>query len=196
MQNIPFDFILMLAEWAAAGLGLLGVFLGFRQHRSTWLAWLTSSLLYLGLTWLWALYGQMLVMVSFVGVSLWGYVQWNRPRAPGTVPLSVQAGARDLLGCGFLWLVLALALSELGSSLALLDAAIATLSLLAMVWTARRHLACWPAWLMVNLLSMGLYSTQSLWPTVALYFVQAVLAGFGLQRWRVLGLAQGERAVE
>lgn len=194
MQNIPFDFILTVSEWSAAGLGLLGVLLGFRQHRATWIAWLVSSLLYLWLTFQWALYGQMAVMLGFVGVSLWGFLQWDQPQDRGTVPVSARARALGLLGAMVMALALAPVLSAFGSAFAILDAVIASFSLLAMVWTARRHEDCWPLWLVVNLLSVGLYAAQSLWPTVGLYLAQAVLAWLGLRQWRAMGAAQ-ERAL-
>ena len=173
-------------EWAAAGLGLLGVILGFQQRRLTWLAWLLSSLLYLGLTWHWSLFGQSLVMAAFVAVCVWGYARWGRSAAIGVV-----APTRDIvmlsIGLSLLLAVgLAVWLEAAGSVSPVLDASIAALSLWAMVWTARKHEACWLIWLLVNLLSMGLYAAQALWPTVGLYWVQAILSGVGLMRWRAM----------
>lgn len=193
MQNISAEFIWSAAEWTAAGLGLLGVVLGFRQHRGTWLAWLLSSALYLLLTWHWGLLGQSLVMLAFIGVCGWGYWQWNRSRAEAIVVLTAPVLWASLAGAGLLTLLLEHGLARLGGSFAPLDAAIAGLSLLAMVWTGRRHRACWLIWLLVNLLSVVLYAAQGLWPTTILYIVQAGLSLVGLARWRAMATAAQAR---
>lgn len=178
--------LLVGLEWAAAGLGLLGVILGFQQRRSTWLAWLLSSVLYLGLTWHWELFGQTLVMAAFTGISIWGYLRWGQDSTLKTVIPSRGAVWFSISTTLLLAFVFSGVLEQSGSADPTLDAGIAALSLWAMVWTARKHEACWLLWLVVNLLSMGLYGSQSLWPTVGLYAVQAVLSGVGLMRWRAM----------
>jgi nicotinamide mononucleotide transporter len=177
--------VILAIEWFAAGLGLLGVILGFQQRRLTWLAWLLSSVLYLGLTWHWALFGQSLVMAAFALVSVWGYVRWGQNVAVVVVP-SRRVVMGSLGATAALTMGLVFWLESAGSVSPGLDASIAALSLLAMVWTARKHEACWLIWLVVNLLSVWLYSAQALWPTVGLYGVQAVLSGVGLMQWRAM----------
>ncbi len=175
--------MLLTIEWAAAALGLWGVFLGFRQRRETWLAWLASSLIYLLLTWHWALYGQSMVMLAFSLTAVWGYQQWSQSQRLEVVRPTVRFVWGSLLvGAGLAW-VLAEALAAIGGAAALLDSVVAAGSLLAMVWTARRHRACWGIWLAVNLLSAWLYAGQGAWPTVLLYLVQAGLSVAGFARW-------------
>jgi nicotinamide mononucleotide transporter len=177
-----------MIEWAAAGLGLSGVVLGLGQRPSTWICWFGSSLLYLGLMWHAALYGQAALMGVFAATSLWGYVRWRfsnptQPDASEVQSLSTRwaflLGAGVLVLCG-LW---GRFMRDAGGQNPWLDSAVTFLSLLAMGLMVRRYLICWPIWGLVNSLSIILFATQALWATTALYAVQLVLSGVGYRTW-------------
>ncbi|MFZ9671071.1 MAG: nicotinamide mononucleotide transporter, partial [Burkholderiaceae bacterium] len=72
----------MIWEWVGAGLGLVGVVLGIRQHLWAWWFFAASSLIYLWLYWTVGLYGQVLLMTVFIGLSLWGLRDWSQPTRP------------------------------------------------------------------------------------------------------------------
>lgn len=179
----------LIVEWAAAALGLGGVVLGLQQRPGTWICWFGSSLLYLGLTWHAALYGQAVLMGIFVATSLWGYVRWRfltpaQPDASGVQSLPTRwavlmsVGVLVLLGlCGYL-------IRDAGGQSPWLDSAVTVLSLLAMGLMAQRYLICWPVWGLVNALSIILFARQGLWATTVLYAIQMTLSGVGYRTWR------------
>jgi nicotinamide mononucleotide transporter PnuC len=177
-----------IVEWTAAGFGLSGVVLGLRQRPSTWVCWSGSSVLYLGLMWNAALYGQAALMGVFAATSMWGYVRWRsasptQPSASGVQSLPTRSafllGAGVLVLCG-LW---GRFMHDAGGQSQWLDGVVAVLSLLAMGLMARRYLICWPIWGLVNSLSIILFARQALWATTALYAVQLVLSGIGYRTW-------------
>ena len=192
MSSSVTEWSRLILEWVAAGLGLAGVLLGLRQWPGTWLCWLGSSLLYLGLMWQAALYGQTVLMGIFAITALWGYVGWRRdgapqPEGPGTLrvlPLYRRWALLLAVGAaGALWFWVRI-VGDAGGQSPWLDGAVTVLSLLAMALMAQRYLICWPIWGFVNALSVILFAQQALWATTALYAVQFVLSVVGYQTWR------------
>ena len=65
------------------------------------------------------------------------------------------------------------------------------LSLVATYLLGKKYTANWPLWIAVNLISIALFAMKSLWLTVGLYAVFAVMAAVGWRAWQ-----QAARAVE
>ena len=65
-----------------------------------------------------------------------------------------------------------------------LDAALTAYSLVAQWWQARRHIAAWWLWIVVDVIYVGEYVYKSLLITSALYAGFIVLAVIGLRSWR------------
>ena len=65
-----------------------------------------------------------------------------------------------------------------------LDAALASYSLVASWWQARKQIANWWLWIAVNLVYIGEYIYKDLWATALLYLVLAGLAILGWWDWR------------
>ncbi|HET7104935.1 MAG TPA: nicotinamide mononucleotide transporter family protein, partial [Terracidiphilus sp.] len=73
---------------------------------------------------------------------------------------------------------------RLHAALPFLDATLASYSLVASWWQARKHTANWWLWIIVNILYVGEYIYKDLWPTALLYTVLVGLAMMGLRDWR------------
>jgi len=72
-----------------------------------------------------------------------------------------------------------------------LDAMLAALSLVAQWWQARRHIATWWLWIIVDVVYVGMYAVKSLHATAALYLVFVALAASGLQAWKKAARQEG-----
>jgi len=57
-------------------------------------------------------------------------------------------------------------------------------SLVASWWGARKHIANWWLWIVVDVVYVGEYIYKDLWPTAALYAGLVILAIVGLRDWR------------
>ena len=55
---------------------------------------------------------------------------------------------------------------------------------------ARKYVENWPAWLVVNLVSVLLFAYKGLWLTVILYGIFVVLSVAGWRVWQRLALAR------
>jgi nicotinamide mononucleotide transporter len=64
------------------------------------------------------------------------------------------------------------------------DAFLTSLSIVATWMLARKIYEHWYLWIVINMVSMLLYLTRGLYPTVVLYFVYFIMSFFGLFAWR------------
>ncbi len=178
-------------EWLAAGLGLGGVVLSLRENIWVWPLFIASSAIYLVIYLGVDLIGQALLMLVFILTSAWGWRNWNRSNEASveTRPLRptwLAQRERVLWSLGAF--VLALVLVTGFSALAYhpnpwLDAAITSVSLIAMILMGLKRIDCWFAWLLANAASVVLFVQQALWPTAVLYLIQFGLAFWGLHTW-------------
>jgi nicotinamide mononucleotide transporter len=184
-----------MLEWIGAGLGLAGVLLGIRQHVWTWWFFAASSLIYLWLYWTVGLYGQVLLMAVFIGLSLWGLKDWSaRAAAANEAVLSTQTHGephwmptKPLLGylaaALAIWWVLWTLMRSTDNPSVVMDTLVTAISILAMRWMSLKAHQAWLAWALANGLSVWLFMGQALYATTALYTLQLVLSFVGLRQW-------------
>jgi len=73
---------------------------------------------------------------------------------------------------------------RVGAALPHLDATLASLSLVASWWQARKHVANWWLWIAVDAVYIGEYIYKDLRATALLYAGLVLLAVLGLRDWR------------
>ena len=65
-----------------------------------------------------------------------------------------------------------------------IDATITGFSLVAQWWMAQKRVQCWALWIVVDLVSVGLFLWQGLYLAAGLYALFTLLAIQGLREWR------------
>lgn len=143
------------------------------------------------------LYGEASLQLFFIAVSAWGWWQWLRARDAQGQPLEVrvmtprqrlQTAALTLAAWPLLGLLLARATD---TDVPYADALPTVGSIAGQILLGRKLVENWPVWLVVNVVSVGLFAWKGLWLTVLLYAIFAVLSWFGWQAWRHRLLAGG-----
>ena len=183
-----------VAYFAAHGLEVagmvttvLGIWLTTRRLLICWPVTLAADLLYLAVFYRSQLYSDTLLQLFFVAFTLYGWWHWWRGvRQEGTVrvePLSIRAMAVALLAGAAGSVVLGAIAVRLHAALPHLDAALASYSLVASWWGARKHIANWWLWIVVDVLYIGEYIYKDLWLTALLYAGLVGLAVLGLRDW-------------
>jgi nicotinamide mononucleotide transporter len=168
---------------------LLGIWLTTRRMLICWPVVLTSDVIYLIVFYRVHLYSDALLQVFFLAFTLYGWWYWWRGvREEGEVrvvhlPLAslltgLAAGAVGGFALGFLMKQIP------GTALPFLDAMLTSYSLVASWWGARKHIANWWLWIVVDLVYVGEYLYKDLRPTALLYLLLVALAALGVRDWR------------
>lgn len=185
-------------EAIAALFGLVNIILIVR--RSVWN--FPAALIMVSLTgvvlWDARLYSDAGLQIFFFIVNLLGWVLWHRHKgAQGEVKI-------DRLGLfgQLAWVAMALALiwgwgrfmaTHSNASFPFWDASIAVLSICAQIMMTRRYINNWHWWIVINILSIGLYWQKELYWFTGLYVVFLGMAIWGLVVWREAELDQKGR---
>jgi nicotinamide mononucleotide transporter len=115
------------------------------------------------------------------------YSWWRAPGDDGRVAVRnlPARGWPVVLMCGAAAAAaLALLLGQTDAAAPITDGAVAGWSLVAQLLTNLRMVQSWPLWVGINILSIGLYASQALWVTAALYVAFLVVALWSWRAWR------------
>ncbi len=178
-----------MLELFAASLGVIAVWLTTRQNVWCWPIGLVMVLLY---TWIFfdiKLYSDMLLQVVYAALQVYGWWQWTRHGSTRPARAVSQLAPAPLLASLALGAVVSLAL---GAAMAhwtdaaqpWLDAALTGFSLVAQMWMAQKRVQCWPLWLVLDVIFVGLFLYKDLYLTAALYALFTLLAVQGWRAWQ------------
>ena len=177
-----------LVEWAAIVLLLINVTLIIRRSVWNYPFGLAGVALYCWIFYDYKLYSDSLLQAYYFGIQIFGWVWWVRNRGadglvhvarldPRTIPLIALGAVAGAFALG--WVMG----TYTDAALPYWDATTTVLSVIAQFLLARRFLESWLVWIVVDVLSIGIYVTKGLTPTAALYGVFLVLATIGLTTW-------------
>ncbi|HWX67033.1 MAG TPA: nicotinamide riboside transporter PnuC [Rhodanobacter sp.] len=179
-------------ELIAALLSAWGVWLTAKRRPWCWPVGLVSVLVY---TWVFVdarLYSDALLQLAFAALIVYGWVRWlQNLGADGRVevaPLRRQQAMLHIVLGTLGALALGAAMHRwTDAALPWLDAALTAFSLVAQWWQARRHIAAWWLWIVVDVIYVGEYVYKHLMITSVLYAGFIVLAMIGLRNWQQAG---------
>jgi nicotinamide mononucleotide transporter len=192
LNSPAFYLFAMPASWAeliGAVLGIAMVVCNIRQIHWGWPLAFASSLLYVFVFYESKLYAEAALQIFFAITALWGWWQWLRGSASNGQALQPQSLATPIT----LKLIAFTAISTPTIALFLLkfttsdvpwaDAVPTVLSLVATYLLGKKYTANWPLWIIVNIISIGLFAYKGLWLTVGLYALFAIMAAIGWRAW-------------
>ena len=201
LLNAPaFSLFGLAASWAelvGAVLGIAMVVCNIRQIHWGWPLAFLSSVMYGFVFADSLLFAEAGLQVFFAFTALWGWWQWLRGSSADGQALQPQVLSPsitiELIAFSAVSIpAIALFLSKCtNSDVPWWDAVPTVLSLVATYLLGKKYTANWPLWIAVNLISIALFAMKSLWLTVGLYAVFAVMAAVGWRAWQ-----QAARAVE
>jgi nicotinamide mononucleotide transporter len=175
-------------ELAATLFGLAAVWLTVRASIWCWPTGMVMVTLYAVVFLQSKLYSQALLQLVYLAFQAYGWWHWlHGGRGGGALqvgrmpprewPLWVAVAAAGGAALG-------LAMDTLtDAEVAYADAVVTVLSLIAQWLQARKLVECWPVWIAVNVVAIGVYLAQGLFATTALYAVFLGLAALGWRQW-------------
>ena len=174
----------------AAGMAatVLGIWLTTRRRLICWPIVLLADFLYLVVFYRARLFSDALLQLFFVAFTLYGWWHWwQGVRAEGEVrvaPLRLRGWLGGLVAGALGAVLLGGLMTRIGAALPHLDAALTSYSLVASWWQARKHVANWWLWIVVDLIYIGEYVYKDLLLTALLYAGLVALAVLGLRGWQ------------
>jgi len=190
---IFFDWIIEnWIEVTGAILGIGYVFLSVKQNILTWLLGFLTSAFYIVVFLKSGFYADMGLQIYYVWISVYGWIIWSgnknscdsksdypvsKTRKKQVVVLSVVSF--------FLWLSIGILLSKYTDSVVPIGDSFTTAMGIVATWMlARKMIEHWIIWVIVDLVSAGLYLWKGLYPTVALYIIYTFAAIWGYIEWK------------
>lgn len=175
-------------EILAVLVNALGVWLTTRRTLWCWPVGLVGVLLYGWIFFEVKLYSDMLLQLAFALLQGYGWWRWKTGRIDaGAIRVERLADGQlrsDLIAGALAGTALGFAMHSLtDAALPWLDAQLSAFSLVATLWAARRQLASWWLWIVLDAIYVGLYLFKDLPLTAGLYAAFIVLAALGLRDW-------------
>jgi len=177
-------------ENLAAVLGVLSVWLMARQKPIAWPIGFVMVVLYALVFFDARLYSETLLQGIYAVLQAYGWWRWLRGgnaahEALPVTTLRIPLVLRDL-GIG---LVLTAALGTFmhlntDARMPWLDAALTGFSLVGQYWMANKRVQCWPLWVVVDVVYVGMFWAAGLVTTALLYAGFVGLALYGWRQWR------------
>jgi nicotinamide mononucleotide transporter len=180
--------VLHWVELAGTVTTAVGIWLTARRNLLCWPIILAADFLYLAVFYQARLLSDALLQIFFVVFTLYGWWHWWRgvqqegevrvvPLPVRNIVVAISAGVIGTFAVG-------LVTRRMNAALPYLDASLLSFSLVASWWQARKHIANWWLWIVVDVIYIGEYIYKDLWLTAVLYAGLVALAIVGLQEWR------------
>lgn len=187
LNNIKNAFLeTTLLEWIGVLTGTLYVILISYKQIIAWLFALISSLLYVYICFNYQLYLESFLQVFYVVMAIYGWINWKKETTNGMIikwPLKnhiVNIGASSILT-----LLLGFSFSKLTNQAnPYTDAFTTVFSLTATFMVTKRVVENWIYWIIIDGVSIFLYSSRSLYLTSVLFFIFTTIAVFGYLKWK------------
>lgn len=177
-------------------IGLMYLYLEYHANVWLWVASIAMPAVYLFVYYHAGLYADFGINIYYLIASIYGLCCWlkgkgktdNKESANSHIVLTPPSQYVWLLGiAAILFVGIGIILKEFtDSTVPWADSFTTALSIIAMWMLAKKYVEQWLVWLVVDVVSSGLYMYKDLWFTAALYAAYAVIAVFGYRKWRSL----------
>jgi len=177
-------------EIAGFVLSVAGVWLTARQNIWCWPVGIASVVVYAIVFLEVKLYSDASLQVIYIFLQAYGWYVWlktgpnpatQRPVGRISPAMRVALAAIGVAGTGLLGFLMA---TRTDAALPWWDAGTTAFSLVAQWLQARKAIECWPLWIAVDIVYVGIYLAKDLQLTAVLYVIFIALAAYGWQQWR------------
>lgn len=176
-------------EILAVAFSLVCVLLTIKENIWQWSVGILGVIFYIAVFYQARLYANMWLQVVFIALQIYGWYEWlHGGKDKGELKISRSSfGLHVLLAC---LAVVGTAAMAYGfakftdNAMPLGDSAATVLSLIAQWMLAKKYLENWLVWIIVNVITIVLGVTQTLYLTAGLYAVFFILAILGFLEWR------------
>jgi nicotinamide mononucleotide transporter len=177
-------------EATGAILAFIYLILEIKRKWFFWVVGIISSAFYVYIFFNARLYAEMglnfyYILMCFYGLYCWKFSSSSGDENSGFRRIDLKTTFTLSLVFVVLFSITVFLLYYLTDShVAIPDALIAILSIIATWLAAKKIVECWYIWIFVNIFATGLFLHQKLYPTVILFTVYSILSFVGLIEWQ------------
>lgn len=190
-------------EIAGFIIGLIYLWLEYKASIYLWVASIIMPAIYLFVYYDAGLYADTVLNIYYLVIAIYGWVAWKYNFTLfGKKSSSKELKISHTPPRRWISLFLLYAVAQVVTSTLLIEFTDSTvpwtnglttaLSIVGMWMLARKYVEQWLVWLVVDIISAGLYIYKGLYPTAALYMLYTVIAVFGYIKWKKLMKEQDE----
>jgi len=183
-------------------IGLLYLWWEYHADKRMWFASIVMPAISMWIYYSKGIYADFAMNIYYLVIAVYGYLAWagvlrrRNTDDPTKKALPItRMGAWQWVGCSLalaaLWSVIFYVLENYtDSNVPLYDSFTTALSFVAMWMLARKYVEQWFAWMLVDMVCVGLYIYKGIYFYAVLYTIYIVIAFFGYVKW--LRLMRGQ----
>ena len=196
-----FYFMMEYLEIIGTIVGLIYLWLEYHASIYLWVASIVMPLIYIFIYHDAGLYADMGINIYYVIASIYGIICWrwgisrNNKMDPSSAHKISHSPTSRITPLSIISIALTFAIAYIlitftDSNVPWWDSVTTSLSIVAMWMMARKYIEQWWVWIVVDVISAGLYVYKELFLTAGLYALYAIIAYFGYKKWKELMLTQ------
>lgn len=173
--------------------GLIYLYYEYKAHRLLWVMGIIMPAISVGVYYNAGLYADMGINIYYILAGVYGYVVWtfrNKQRRQVELPITrmprkayIYTTALAICLHSIIYYILEYFTD---STVPSWDAFTTALSVIAMWMLARKYIEQWWLWIVVDVVSAGLYIYKGIYFYAGLYALYAVIAVLGYYNWKKL----------
>lgn len=183
------DVFYHILEITGVALGLLYLWLELRASTLLWPVGIVMPAIYVFVYYESGFYADAGISVYYVVASVYGWTMWLR-RGNGGKRLSItHTPLRAVIPlfavfAALFAVIAAVLINFTDSTVPIGDSFTTALSVVGLWMLARKYVEQWLVWVVVDVVSAGLYIYKGLYPTAVLYSVYTIVAVYGYFKWK------------
>jgi nicotinamide mononucleotide transporter len=175
--------------------GLVYVILAARAHIACWLFGIISSLLSIYLFYQGKLYAESILYFYYVIAGVYGWYAWSKQQSTEKLQNEKvqihtwdikQHGLTLLAGIFFIILLSYVLRNYTDAQLPVIDASTTIFSFIATYMVTRKVLENWLYWIVIDLVTTGMYFYRAFYLYALLMIVYTIIAVLGYIRWKTV----------
>jgi len=181
---------IQIIEVIGTVLSIVYVFLSIKQNILLWPVGLAASAIYIYIFFIYKIYADMSLQLYYVVISIYGWYFWlqktNSSEKSNLKPKKTSCNVLIILALVISILFVAISqvlINFTDSQIPYWDAFTTSASIVATWMLVKKYIEHWYIWIVVDIISSGLYFYKELYFTVFLYIVYTIMAIIGYFEW-------------
>lgn len=201
LVNIPIGsgYAMSWIEAVGTVFGLLCIWFASQEKTINYLFGLVNVTLFAIIFYQIQLYGILLLQLFFFCANLYGWYAWTRPDQQTGDTLKVRWLSKQKLAFTAAVSVLGIGLMTVyidPDAFPFWDSVMTVLSVVAQVLMTRKYVENWILWVLINVVSVGIYAAQGVYALSIEYIILLFIAANGTRQWMRTAKDNGSRPAE